>query len=96
MDTTNNDVSHDFLLGPYMEQEISVSLETEGWSLNLHSVLFQGTSVKVRVIDDAKKGAMNSAYPSTVKLQLQDIDYAAYMVLAIMAGAAAAGAPLSD
>ena len=45
---------------------------------------------------DAKKGAMNSAYPSTVKLQLQDIDYAAYMVLAIMAGAAAAGAPLSD
>jgi len=85
-----------FLQGPYMEQQILVSLETEEWLLNLRFVLFQGTGGKVRVIYDAQKSAVNSTYMSTVKLQLQDIDYAAYMFLAIMAGAAAAGAPLSD
>ena len=31
----------------------------------------------MRVIDDAKQGAVNSANSSTVKLQLQDVDYAA-------------------
>ena len=96
LDTTNEEVSRGFLQGPYTEQEISVLLETEEWSLNPRFALFQGTSGKVRVIDDAKKSAVNSAYTSTVKLQLQDIDYAANMVLAIMAEAAAAGVPLSD
>lgn len=91
LETTNDEVARGFLQGPYTEQEMSVLLETEEWSLNPRFVLFQGTSGKVRVIDDAKKSAVNSAYTSTVKLQLQDIDYAANMVLAIMAETAAAG-----
>ena len=53
-------------------------------SLNLRFVLFQGSNQKVRVIDDAKESAVNSAYSSTVKLQLQDVDYAAAMALGAM------------
>ena len=43
---------------------------------------------------DAKKGAMNSAYPSTVKLQLQDIDYAAANTL-VCFGQAPVGSNIS-
>ena len=47
-------------------------------------MLFQGANNKVRVIDDAKQGSVNAAYSSTVKLQLQDVDYAAAMVVEVM------------
>ncbi|CAL1153270.1 unnamed protein product, partial [Cladocopium goreaui] len=89
--TTAEEVAKGFLEGPYSEQEISVLLETEDWSLSPRFVLFQGTGGKIRVIDDAKKSAVNAAYSSTVKLQLQDVDYAANMVLFLMSEAAAAG-----
>ena len=48
-------------------------LGTEQWS-------FQGACKKVRIIDDAKKSCFNEAYSSSVKLQLQDVDYVASMM----------------
>ena len=66
-------------------------LGTEDWSLNPRFVLFQGTAGKTRVIDDARKSSVNAAFSSTIKLQLQDVDYAANMVLFAMLQAEAAG-----
>ena len=93
LETTAEEVAKGFLEGPYSEQEISVLLETEDWSLSPRFVLFQGAGGKVRVIDDAKKSSVNAAYSSTVKLQLQDVDYAANMVLCLMSESAAADVP---
>jgi len=45
----------------------------------------------VRVIDDAKQSSVNAAYSSAVKLQLQDVDYAAAMVGEIMRESACPG-----
>ncbi|CAL1163338.1 unnamed protein product [Cladocopium goreaui] len=83
-EATAMEVDKGFLQGPCTEEEMSVLMGTDGWSLNPRFVLFQGSSQKVRVIDDAKQSAVNAAYSSTVKLQLQDVDYAAAMVLGAM------------
>ena len=80
VDATATEVERGFLRGPYSEQEMDVLLG-EDWSLNPRFALFQGANNKIRVIDDAKQSCVNSAYSSTVKLQLQDVDYAAAMVL---------------
>jgi len=69
-----------FLEGPYSEDEMSVLLGTEKWSLNPRYVLFQGTAGKIRIIDDAKRSGVNDSYSSTIKLQLQDIDYVGAML----------------
>ena len=45
----------------------------------------------MRVIDDAKQSSVNAAYSSAVKLQLQDVDYAAAMVGEIMRESACPG-----
>ena len=68
-------------------------LNSDSWSLNPRFALFQGASGKVRIIDDAKKSGVNSAFSSTVKLQLQDVDYAAALVLALMRELSEAGQP---
>ena len=93
MEATDNEVERGFLQGPYSEAEMSVLMESEDWSLNPRFVLFQGANNKVRVIDDAKQGSVNAAYSSTVKLQLQDVDYAAAMVLEVMRESAGALGP---
>ena len=85
-----------FLQGPYSEAEMSVLMGTECWSLNPRFVLFQGTNQKVRVIDDAKQSAVNLAYSSTAKLQLQDVGYAAAMDLGVMREAGLSGSEAID
>lgn len=75
----HGEVKLGFLEGPYSEDEMSVLLGTDQWSFNPRFVLFQGASKKVRIIDDAKKSCPNNAFSSTVKLQLQDVDYVAAM-----------------
>ena len=90
---TAEEVQRGFLEGPYTENEISVLLDGESWSLNPRFALFQGSSGKVRIIDDAKKSGVNAAFSSTIKLQLQDVDYAAAMVLALMRELSNAGLP---
>ena len=84
LEATTEEVKRGFLQGPYTEDEMTVLMGSEDWTLNPRFVLFQGANNKVRVIDDAKQGAVNAAYSSTVKLQLQDVDYAAAMVMEIM------------
>ena len=91
LDTTADEVKLGFLEGPYSEDEMSVLLGTDRWSLNPRFVLFQGASKKVRIIDDAKKSCPNDAFSSTVKLQLQDVDYVAAMVSSLARGASARG-----
>ena len=96
LEATADEISRGFLQGPYSEDEMTVLQEDEKWSLNHRFVLFQGTSGKVRVIDDARRSAVNSAYSSTIKLQLQDIDYAANMVMLALKEAEAAGIPVDQ
>jgi len=62
LEATSSEVEKGFLQGPYSEAEMSVMMGTECWSLNPRFVLFQGVNQKVRVIDDAKQSAVNSAY----------------------------------
>ena len=83
LEATTAEIERGFLQGPYTQQELDVLLG-EDWSLNPRFALFQGANNKIRVIDDAKQSSVNSAYSSTVKLQLQDVDYAAAMVLGAM------------
>ena len=71
LDATAEEVQRGFLQGPYTEDEMTVLMGSEDWTLNPRFVLFQGANNKVRVIDDAKQRAVNAAYSSTVKLQLQ-------------------------
>ena len=96
LEATASEVEKGFLQGPYSESEMSVLMGTECWSLNPRFVLFQGANQKVRVIDDAKQSAVNAAYSSTVKLQLQDVDYAAAMVLGAMREAGRSSAEAMD
>ena len=94
LETTAEEVKMGFLEGPYNEEEMSVLLETDQWSLNPRFVLFQGSSRKVRIIDDAKKSCVNEAFSSTVKLQLQDVDYVASMITCMAKEAASRGISL--
>ena len=96
IDSTQLEVERGFLQGPYSEEELSVLLGTEDWSLNPRFVLFQGANNKVRVIDDAKQSSVNAAYSSTVKLQLQDVDYAAAMITYAMQVGSDAGVPVLE
>ena len=84
VEATAAEVSRGFLQGPYTEDEMTVLMGSDDWTLNPRFVLFQGSNNKVRVIDDAKQGSVNAAYSSTIKLQLQDVDYAASMAVEIM------------
>ena len=84
IEATASEVSRGFLQGPYTEDEMTVLMGSDDWTLNPRFVLFQGSNNKVRVIDDAKQGSVNAAYSFTIKLQLQDVDYAAAMVVEIM------------
>jgi len=96
LEATTEEVQRGFLQGPYTEDEMTVLIGSEDWTLNPRFVLFQGANNKVRVIDDAKQGAVNAAYSSTVKLQLQDVDYAAAMVMEIMRMSAGTNAQLQE
>ena len=96
LEATTEEVRRGFLQGPYTEDEMTVLMGSEDWTLNPRFVLFQGANNKVRVIDDAKQGAVNAAYSSTVKLQLQDVDYAAAMVMEIMRMSAGAQVQLHE
>ena len=74
------EVEAGFLQGPFTEQEMTDHLGRSDWLLNPRFALHQGNGGKVRVIDDARQSALNCAYSSTVKLQLQDSDYIAAML----------------
>ena len=72
LNAASAEVEAGFLQGRFTEQEITDHLGRSDWLLNPRFALHQGNEGKVRVIDDARQSALNSAYSSTVKLQLQD------------------------
>lgn len=87
MKATSEEVSSGFLVGPFGEDDMTKHFGTPDWLLNPRFVLYQGEARKVRVIDDAKASSLNAAYTSTVKLELQDVDYISAMVCQLMSAA---------
>ena len=84
MKAASEEVSAGFLVGPFDEDAMTHHLGTSEWLLNPRFVVYQGEARKVRVIDDAKASSLNAAYTSTVKLELQDVDYISAMVCQLM------------
>eukprot|EP00438_Fugacium_kawagutii_P019357 Skav210201 [mRNA] locus=scaffold1264:141588:142514:- [translate_table: standard] len=84
------EVEMGFLDGPYSEADLDKYYGHQKWLLNPRFALHQGLD-KVRVIDDAKASALNCAYSSTFKLQLQDTDYIAAMIGAALKKQASSG-----
>lgn len=64
-----------FLRGPYTSDQIADILGTGDWSLSRRFALSQNDGKKVRIIDDFKESAVNSAFGSSSHLALQDTDF---------------------
>ena len=80
IESTASEVDQGFLVGPFTEAQMDANYSHQKWLTTPRFVLYQGPSRKVRVIDDAKASALNPAYSSTFKLQLQDNEYIAAMI----------------
>ena len=73
------------LSGPFTEAQLDQKFGPSGWLFNKRFALHQGTpeNPKVRVIDDCKRSGLNSAYTTTNKLELLDVDVLACALMAI-------------
>ena len=73
------------LAGPFTEIQMDEKFGKNGWLFNKRFALHQGTpeNPKVRVIDDCKRSGLNSAYTTTNKLELLDVDVLACALMAI-------------
>ena len=60
--------------GPFTEQEVTEHFGSEQWLLNPRFALYQGASMKLRVIDDAKQSGLNAAFQRTCEASLMDLD----------------------
>ena len=82
---TMEEVSLGHLEGPFSESQLDEKFGKGAWLFNKRFALQQGTAEnpKVRVIDDCRRSGLNSAYTTTNKLQLLDIDVLACALLAI-------------
>ena len=82
---TMEEVSLGHLEGPFTERQLDEKFGKGAWLFNKRFALQQGTAEnpKVRVIDDCRRSGLNSAYTTTNKLQLLDIDALACALLAI-------------
>ena len=89
MKMATEEVNAGFIMGPFTEEDMTAHFGNSSWLLNPRFVLYQGEARKVRVIDDAKASSLNAAYTSTVKLELQDVDYIAAMVFQLMTASTA-------
>ena len=72
---TMEEVQSGFLQGPFNEQQVTDRLNTDDWSLTRRFVLYQGEEGKIRVIDNYRDSAVNSAFGSSSYLALQDTDF---------------------
>ena len=82
--TTDDEVDRGFVIGPfYSEAEVTAKLGHDRWTLVRRFVLVQGKEKKLRPIDDCLEAQLNSAYTSTIRLELQDSDYLANMALRV-------------
>ena len=75
-DTAREEREGDFIEGPFLsEAAVSDHLGHNLWGVIRRFVLVQGTEGKLRPIDDALECQLNSAYSTTIHLQLQDTDF---------------------
>ena len=82
---TMEEVELGHLEGPFTEGELDARFGKNRWLFNKRFALHQGTAEnpKVRVIDDCRRSGLNSAYTTTNKLVLLDVDVLACALLAI-------------
>jgi len=84
-EATMEEVKLGHLEGPFTERELDEKFGKNGWLFNKRFALQQGTAEnpKVRVIDDCRRSGLNSAYTTTNKLELLDVDVLGCALLAI-------------
>ena len=82
---TMEEVELGHLEGPFTEKQLDDRFGKNRWLFNKRFALHQGTAEnpKVRVIDDCRRSGLNSAYTTTNKLELLDVDVLACALLAI-------------
>ena len=80
--TAMEEVEAHFLEGPYYDaKEVSSIFGHPNWRIMRRFVIEQGA--KLRPIDDGLEAQLNSAYTSTIRLDLQDADYVVAQALAL-------------
>ena len=84
-EATLEEVKLGHLAGPFSEKQLDERFGKHGWLFNKCFALEQGTAEnpKVRVIDDCRRSGLNSAYTTTNKLELLDVDVLACALMAI-------------
>ncbi|CAE7224123.1 unnamed protein product [Symbiodinium sp. CCMP2592] len=80
------EVSRGDLKGPLTESDAHQHFGSEHWLLNPRFPIYQGVSLKLRVIDDAKASGLNSAFSPSYKVKLMDIDVLACLVAHVASG----------
>ena len=79
-ETAQEEVDMSFLDGPYhSDAEVAEVLGHPNWRIVRRFIIEQGT--KLRPIDDGLEAQLNSAYTSTIRLDLQDADYVIALTL---------------
>ena len=75
-EATLDEVKLGHLAGSFSEQQLDKKFGKVRWLFNKRFALHQGTpeNPKIRVIDDCKRSGFNSAYTTTNKLELLDVD----------------------
>ena len=82
---TMEEVQAGFLQGPFDEKQVTDLLHADDWSLTRRFVLYQGEEGKIRVIDNYRDSAVNSAFASSSYLALQDTDFIVGFLRFVMA-----------
>ena len=79
-ETAQEEVEMSFLEGPFFSAaEVTEALCHPNWCIMRRFVIEQGA--KLRPIDDGLEAQLNSAYTSTIRLDLQDADYVVALTL---------------
>ena len=79
-ETAQEEVEMSFLEGPFFSAaEVTEALGHPNWRIMRRFVIEQGA--KLRPIDDGLEAQLNSAYTSTIRLDLQDADYVVALTL---------------
>ena len=80
--TALEEVEARFLDGPYTDAgDVTAALGHSDWRIMRRFVIEQGA--KLRPIDDGLEAQLNSAFSSTIRLDLQDADYVISLALAL-------------
>ena len=79
---TLEEIESGWILGPFTETEVSKLLNTVAWNVCPRFALVQKD--KIRVIDDGKRGSINSALTTVEKLTLHDVDFLAAMLKTVL------------